>query len=89
MSDKKKAELLMKFQNVESLKDYGGMDYDIAQECTEIADNHAQSIAIEFAEWCAINYQYNETCNYWHDGRITYKSDTLFAIFMAERQSNE
>lgn len=52
------------------------------------AETELQLIAIEFSEWFAINkYQYNETYKYWHDGRITYKSDTLYAIFMAERQS--
>ena len=50
------------------------------------AETELQLITIEFAEWCAINkYQYNETYKYWHDGRITYKSDTLFSIFMSER----
>ncbi len=50
MSEQYNAELIMKFQNVKSLKDYGGMDYDIAQECVEIAIKESESIAIEFAE---------------------------------------
>ena len=33
----KAAELLMKFQNVEALKDYGGMDFEIARQCALIA----------------------------------------------------
>lgn len=31
------AELLMKYQNIESLKDYGGMDFEIAKQCALIS----------------------------------------------------
>ncbi len=33
----KAAELLMKFQNIESLKDFGGMDFEIAKQCAIIS----------------------------------------------------
>jgi len=33
----KAAELLMKYQNIEALKDFGGMDFEIAKQCAIIA----------------------------------------------------
>ena len=63
MTPKEKAgEILMKFQNIESLKDYGGMDFEIAKQCAIITVGEIMNMPELVDVDAYIEYQIT---NYW------------------------
>lgn len=65
MTEKTAAELIKKFQEVPTLKDWGGMDFQIAKECALIAVNEIMNAILsievkgiglpeEYINWCAV-----------------------------------
>ncbi len=51
----------------------------------DFAENELQNLAIEFADWLAIYYDYGHSEEYWfgHDGKYT--SSELFKKFIEQR----